>query len=78
MEILELGNLKSIGNAYVQGLGDGRTKKKYNNTYTSLKFEEYPPSKQEGNLKANLIAAYDVGYQIGLLGDASLTVSSQS
>jgi hypothetical protein len=28
----------------------------------------YPSSKQEGNLKANLIAAYDVEYQIGLLG----------
>ena len=78
MEILELGILKSIGSAYVHGLGDGQAKKKYNNAYASLKFEEYPPSKQEGNLKANLIAAYDVEYQIGLLGSASLTVSSQS
>jgi hypothetical protein len=76
MEILELGNLKSIGSAYVHGLGDAQSKKKYNNTYAAFKFEEYPPSKQEGNLKTNLVAAYDVGYQVGLLGSASLTVSS--
>ena len=44
MEILELGNLKSIGSAYVHGLGDAQSKKKYNNTYAALKFEEYPPN----------------------------------